>query len=244
MRPGTVALVGGGPGAPDLLTVRARDLLLAADVVVADRLGPTAFLDDLTANAEVIDVGKRPWRHTFSQEQINQLLIDRAGAGQRVVRLKGGDPFLLGRGGEEINACRLAGIEVEVVPGISSALAAPAAAEIPVTHRGTAAGVMVLSGHDELQIDLLVAWPHTIVVLMGMARLNEMAAALLRAGMAPTRPVAVIEQAWTPHQREVRGPLSGISEQVLRSGLSNPATIVIGDVVDAIAPADVLEATG
>lgn len=232
---GRVVLIGGGPGDPGLLTVRGRDELLAADVVVADRLGPGDLLGELGVTAEIVDVGKRPYHHPVPQERINQILIDRARAGDRVARLKGGDPFVLGRGGEEYAACLAAGIPVEVVPGVSSAIAAPAAATIPVTHRGVATGVLVISGHDELEVDLLVRWPHTIVVLMGMARLPELSAALLAGGMDPGRPVGVVEQAWTPRQRCVRGSIATIAGAVSRAGLRNPATIVIGDVVNAVA---------
>lgn len=232
---GRVTLIGGGPGDPGLLTVRGRDELLAADVVVADRLGPTDMLAELGVTAEVVDVGKRPYHHPVPQEQINRILVERATAGQRVARLKGGDPFVLGRGGEEYAACLAAGVAVQVVPGVSSAIAAPAAATIPVTHRGVSTGVLLISGHDALEPELLVRWPHTIVVLMGMARLRELAAALLRAGMAPDRPAAVVERAWTSSQRCVRGTVRTIAEDVARLGVQNPATIVIGDVVNAVA---------
>lgn len=232
---GRVALIGGGPGDPGLLTVRGRDELLAADVVVADRLGPVNMLTELGATGEIIDVGKRPYHHPVPQNEINRLLINRATAGQRVARLKGGDPFVLGRGGEEYAACLAAGVDVQVVPGVSSAIAAPAAATIPVTHRGVSAGVLLISGHDELEVDLLVRWPHTIVVLMGMARLRELSAALLRAGMDPDRPVGVVQHAWTDRQQSIRGTVSTIADDVLASGMQNPATIVIGDVVNAVA---------
>lgn len=231
---GRVVLIGGGPGDPGLLTVRGRDELLAADVIVADRLGPTGMLRELGVTAEIVDVGKRPYHHPVPQEEINRILVRRAKAGQRVARLKGGDPFVLGRGGEEYAACLAAGVGVEVVPGVSSAIAAPAAATIPVTHRGVSTGVLVISGHDELEVDLLVRWPHTIVVLMGMARLRELSASLIRAGMDPHRPVGVVEQAWTDRQRCVRGTVASIAEDVSRMGVQNPATIVIGDVVNAV----------
>lgn len=231
---GSVVLVGGGPGDPGLLTVRGRDALLQADVIVADRLGPTDLLGELGVTAEVIDVGKRPYHHPVPQPEINRILIAQARTGRAVVRLKGGDPFVLGRGGEEVSACRAAGIPVEVIPGVSSAISAPAAGGIPVTHRGIAAGVLVISGHDELELDVLAAWPHTIVVLMGMARLGELAAGLIAAGMAPDRPVSVIQEAWTDRQRQVTGTLSSIAVDVQRSGVRNPATIVIGEVVHAI----------
>ncbi|WP_134322812.1 uroporphyrinogen-III C-methyltransferase [Cumulibacter soli] len=232
---GRVVLIGGGPGDPGLLTVRGRDELLAADVVVADRLGPTDFLHEIGVRAQIVPVGKRPYHHPVPQEEINRILVERALTGQRVARLKGGDPFVLGRGGEEYAACVAAGVQVEVIPGVSNAIAAPAAAAVPVTHRGVAAGVLVISGHDELEVDLLVRWPHTIVVLMGVARLRELSAALVRAGMSPDRPTAVVERAWTSRQRSIRSKLSTIADDVARIGLENPATIVIGDVVNAVA---------
>lgn len=233
--PGRVVLVGGGPGDPDLLTVRGQAELAAADVVVADRLAPVDALATLCPQALVIDVGKTPYHHPIPQERINQLLVEHAWAGRRVVRLKGGDPFLLGRGGEEVLACRAAGVPVEVVPGVSSALAAPAAAGIPVTHRGISAGLLVVSGHDELDVDLLARWRHTIVVLMGMARLSELTAALLAEGRDPMTPGAVIHRAWTPQQRVVRAPLKTLAEEVVALGVTNPAVIVIGEVSDVLA---------
>lgn len=238
MDSGRVVLIGGGPGDPGLLTVRGRDELFTADVIVADRLGPTGMLRELGVAAEIVDVGKRPYHHPVPQQEINRILVQRAKAGQRVARLKGGDPFVLGRGGEEYAACVAAGVRVEVVPGVSSAIAAPAAAAIPVTYRGVSTGVLVISGHDELDVDLLVRWPHTIVVLMGMARLRELTASLIRAGMNPRQPVAVVEQAWTDHQRCVRGTITTIAQDVSRAGVRNPATIVIGQVVNAVTDDD------
>ena len=230
--PGRVVLVGGGPGDPSLITLRAQAELAAADVVVTDRLAPVDALPSLCPGAEVIDVGKNPYHHPVPQEQINELLVRHARAGRRVVRLKGGDPFLLGRGGEEVLACREAGVDVEVVPGVSSALAAPAAVGIPVTHRGFSSGLLVISGHDELDVELLGRWRHTIVVLMGMARLGELTAALLGEGRDPLTPAAVIHRAWTPHQRVVRAPLNTLTEQVAAAGVGNPAVIVIGEVAN------------
>ncbi len=233
--PGRVVIVGGGPGDPDLLTVRGQAALAAADVVLADRLAPVEALATLCPKAHIVDVGKTPYHHAVPQEQINRLLVEHALAGRRVVRLKGGDPFLLGRGGEEVMACREAGIPVEVVPGVSSAIAAPAAAGIPVTHRGVSAGMLVISGHDELDIDVLSRWRHTIVVLMGMARLGELTAALLAEGRDPLTPAAVIHRAWTPHQQVVRAPLKTLAEEVAAAGVANPAVIVIGEVSDVLA---------
>lgn len=242
---GKVVLVGGGPGADDLITVRGRRELARADVVVTDRLAPVGLLRSLGSTAEVVDVGKTPYRHPVPQHEINQILIDRARRGQYVVRLKGGDPFVLGRGGEEWIACREAGVEVEVVPGVSSAFAAPLAGLVPVTHRGVAAGVLMISGHDEVSPDVLVQWPHTIVVLMGMGRLPELAASLVRAGKDPATPVAVVHKAYSPQQRSVRGTLDTITEQVLTQQIGNPAVIVIGDVVGQLAdPTDPTDPDG
>lgn len=232
---GRVVLVGGGPGADDLITLRGHRALLAADVVVHDRLAPLGLLNELDDSVERIDVGKTPHRHPVPQDEINQILVDRARRGLNVVRLKGGDPFLLGRGGEEWLACDAAGIEVEVVPGVSSAFAAPLAGLVPVTHRGVSAGVLTISGHDEISPDLLAQWPHTIVVLMGMARLPELTAALVRAGKDPATPAAVVHKAYSPQQRSVRGTLATIAEQVLTERIGNPAVIVIGAVVDQLA---------
>ena len=225
---GRVVLVGGGPGADDLITVRGLRALQSADVVVADRLAPRGLLVGL--RAEIIDVGKTPYHHPVPQAEINALLVDHARAGRAVVRLKGGDPFLLGRGGEEVAACRAAGVEVEVVPGVSSAIAAPAAAGIPVTHRGVAQGLLVISGHDELSPAFLAAWPHTLVVLMGMARLAELTAGLLRAGKPAATPAAVVQRAWDAGQRVVRAPLAELPARVTKTQLANPAVIVIGPV--------------
>ncbi|MGN6415818.1 uroporphyrinogen-III C-methyltransferase [Flexivirga sp.] len=231
---GRVVLVGGGPGAEDLITVRGLRALQQADVVIADRLAPRGLLGDLPPGTEVIDVGKTPHHHPVPQHEINRLLIERARRGQHVVRLKGGDPFLLGRGGEEVLACRAAGVPVEVVPGVTSALSAPAAADVPVTHRGIAHGVLVISGHDDIDTSLLAQWRHTIVVLMGMARLRELAAELIRAGKSPQTPVTVIQSAWTADQRHVSGSLDDVADRVTAQGIGNPAAIVIGDVTRAL----------
>ena len=232
---GRVVLVGGGPGAEDLITVRGLRALERADVVVADRLAPTGLLGDLGPDVEIVDVGKTPHHHPVPQHEINTLLIEYAKQGKYVVRLKGGDPFVLGRGGEELLACRAAGVPVEVVPGVTSAFAGPAAAEVPVTHRGVAHGVLVISGHDELDVPSLVAWPHTIVVLMGMRRLRELTAGLIRGGKAADTPVSIVQSAWTKEQRQVAGTLDDIADVVDREGLGNPAVIVIGDVTRALA---------
>lgn len=224
---GSVILVGGGPGDPDLLTLAGWRALQQADVVVTDRLAPVSVVPDGT---EIIDVGKTPYHHPVPQPEINQILIDRARQGQRVVRLKGGDSYLLGRGGEEVLACRAADVPVQVIPGITSAFAGPAAADIPVTHRAVSHGVLVISGHDQIEPDLLARWPHTIVVLMGMGRLRELAAGLIRAGRSAETPIAVVHRASTPQQRVANGTLATIADVVAQMGVGNPAVIVVGEV--------------
>ncbi|KGM10869.1 uroporphyrinogen-III C-methyltransferase [Cellulomonas bogoriensis] len=242
-RPGRVLLVGGGPGAPDLLTVRGRRALSQADVVITDRLGPTQLLADLPPDVDVIDVGKTPGNHPVPQHEINRLLVDHARAGRTVVRLKGGDPFLYGRGGEEVRACHEAGVHVEVVPGVSSALAVPAAAGIPVTHRGTSAAVHVVSGHlatsrddadvlDEATVAVLREASATVVVLMGVGALPDLTAQAVRAGADPTTPVAIVEEGSTPRQRVHRGTLADIAARAAADGVRSPAVIVIGPVCD------------
>jgi uroporphyrin-III C-methyltransferase/precorrin-2 dehydrogenase/sirohydrochlorin ferrochelatase len=228
---GHVALVGGGPGDPGLITTRGRQLLAAADVVVFDRLAPLDLLATLDDDVEVVNAGKAAHAHTLTQEQINELLVDRARAGKRVVRLKGGDPFVLGRGGEEAAACIAAGIDVEVVPGVTSAAAVPAAAGIPVTHRGVAASFTVVSGHGELDAVELASVPGTLVVLMGLARLPTLASGLIAHGRPSTTPVAVIAEGTTPRQHTVVADLATIASAVSESGIEAPAVVVVGDVV-------------
>ncbi|MDN3309498.1 uroporphyrinogen-III C-methyltransferase [Microbacterium oryzae] len=231
--PGRVDLVGGGPGPADLLTVRGRRLLAEADVVVADRLGPTDVLRELEGGVEVIDVGKRPGRHTMPQEQINALLVALAREGKRVVRLKGGDAFVYGRGGEEVAACLAAGIPVEVVPGLTSAVSVPQAAGIPVTHRGTSAGLHVVNGQAEVSPSTLAALADetvTTVVLMGVAALPRLVAAAREAGAPDERPVAIVERGHTPEQRTTRTTLGRVLADAAAAGVRNPAVIVVGEV--------------
>lgn len=230
---GRVALVGAGPGDVELMTLKALRLLRAADVVVFDRLAPREALEEARADAVLIDVGKVPGHHAVPQEQINELLVEHALAGRRVVRLKGGDPYLLGRGGEEVEACRAAGVPVEVVPGVSSAFSVPAAAGIPVTHRGLARSVTVLTGHEDLGPDRLAALAAlggTIVVLMGVARLPRLVAGLAAAGLPADTPVAVVERGWTDTQRTTVGDLAGIADAVAAREVRSPAIIVVGAV--------------
>ena len=235
---GRVALVGGGPGDPELITVRGRRLLAEADVVVVDRLAPRVLLDTLDPDVEVVDAGKAPHRHRLNQDQINAVLVDRARRGLRVVRLKGGDPFVFGRGGEELAACVCAGVPVEVVPGVSSALAGPAAAGIPVTHRGVAADFAVVSGHlDPSRSGSTVDWqaladgPATLVVLMALERLAAVCAELVSRGRPGSTPVAVVCRATLPDQRVLVATLDTVAEQVRGAGIDPPAVVVVGDVV-------------
>lgn len=233
---GQVHLVGGGPGPIDLLTVRGRRLLAEADVVVTDRLGPTDVLNELAADVEIIDVGKRPQHHPVPQDEINRIIVDRAGRGLRVVRLKGGDPFVYGRGGEEVHACLAAGIPVDVVPGISSVIAVPQAAGIPVTHRGTAAALHVVNGQDaptEATLASLRDPGTTTVVLMGVSALGAFAAAALAAGAAADLPTAIVEQGHTDRQRTTRAPLAEIVTAAAEAGVRNPAVMVFGHVAAA-----------
>lgn len=231
LEPGTVALVGGGPGAWDLITVRGLTLLRQADVVVADRLGPRSLLDELADDVEVIDVGKRPGAHPLSQEAIGALLVRLAQDGRRVVRLKGGDPFVLGRGGEEVLACRAAGIDVMVVPGVTSALAGPAAGDVPVTQRGTAVAVHIVNAHGDLGPADLAALADpgtTTVLMMGVGWLPRLVAQALLNGISPATPVAVVQEATLPTQRTVRGTLADIEQVVEDAGIGHPAVIVVG----------------
>lgn len=229
---GSVALIGGGPGDPGLVTTRGRQLLADADVVVADRLGPRSLLDELGEDVEVVDVGKARGNHPVPQQEINRILVDRAQRGQRVVRLKGGDPYVLGRGGEEVQACRAEGVPVEVVPGVTSAFSVPAAAGIPVTHRGLAKQVTVVSGHEGLNWPSLAAVEGTLVVLMGVSLLGRTAERLVEHGRDPATPVAVVEDGYGPGQRTTVGTLSTIGRLAQERGVRAPAVVVVGDVVD------------
>ncbi|MGN6087910.1 MAG: uroporphyrinogen-III C-methyltransferase [Actinomycetales bacterium] len=242
---GRVALVGGGPGDVELLTLRGRRLLDEADVVIADRLGPRGVLDELRPEVLVIDVGKAPGAHPVPQHEINALLVDHALEGKRVVRLKGGDPFVFGRGSEELDACRAAGVPVEVVPGVTSAFSVPAAAGIPVTARGHARHVTVLTGHDasDLTTALLATTGGTLVVLMGVATLPRLVDGLLAAGRSPHTPVAIVESGWTPQQRTTRARLDGIVEAARLAAVGSPAVVVVGDgaaLGDGTDPSDVV----
>jgi uroporphyrin-III C-methyltransferase len=231
---GEVTLVGGGPGTSRLLTVEACDALREADVVFYDRLAPPDDLAALAPGAELVDVGKRPYHHPVTQADIEQQMVERAVAGESVVRLKGGDPFVFGRGGEELIACARAGVEVRVVPGVTSAISVPGAAGIPLTHRGVSRAFTVISGHDPLtpeQTRALAELDSTIVILMGMNNLHQITAGLLRSGLAPHTPAAVVERGFTDRQRTVVAPVSSLLEAVRSAGLSSPAVVVLGAVV-------------
>ncbi|GAB3213967.1 uroporphyrinogen-III C-methyltransferase [Marinactinospora thermotolerans] len=246
-----VALVGGGPGDPGLITVRGRQLLSQADVVVVDRLAPTSLLDQLPGDVEIIDAAKIPYGRSMAQERINQVLVERAKAGKFVVRLKGGDSFLFGRGGEEVAACVREGIPVTVVPGVTSALAAPAAAGIPATHRGVAQDVHIVSAHvapgdERSTVDwaALARLRGTIVALMGVERVGAIADALTGHGRSPDTPVAVVQEATLPSQRVLTATLGTVATEVARAGIRPPAVLVIGEVVNTARDLDILHMGG
>ncbi|OPX11620.1 uroporphyrinogen-III C-methyltransferase [Mycobacterium sp. AT1] len=234
---GRVTLVGGGPGDPGLLTVAGLEALHDADVVVTDRLAPVSLLADLDPGVDVVDVGKIPFGKATPQGEINRILIGHAAAGRNVVRLKGGDSFLFGRGGEELLACAQAGVDVTVIPGVSSALAVPAMAGMPITHRGLTQGVTVVSGHvppedpaSTVDYEGLARVGTTLVFLMAVATLPAITRALLRHGLNPATPAATIENGTTPRQRVVRSTLAGIADAVAEAAMTPPAVTVIGAV--------------
>jgi uroporphyrin-III C-methyltransferase/precorrin-2 dehydrogenase/sirohydrochlorin ferrochelatase len=232
-----VALVGGGPGDPELITVRGRRLLARADVVVTDRLGPRDLLDSLGSHVEVIDASKIPYGRAMNQARINELLIGHARAGRFVVRLKGGDPYVFGRGFEEVLACAEAGVPVTVVPGVTSAFAAPAVADVPVSHRGVAHEIVVVSGHvapDDPRS--LVDWAAlgrlrgTVVLLMAVERMAAFAAALMAGGRPPDTPVAVVQDGTMRIQRSARATLATVADVMREQDIAPPAVIVVGAV--------------
>jgi len=232
-----VALVGGGPGAPDLITVRGQRMLKAADVVVVDRLAPTGLLHDLDDDVLVVDAAKLPRGRSMSQDDINAALIEHARAGSFVVRLKGGDPFVLGRGFEELQACTAAGLVVEVVPGISSALAGPLLAGIPVTHRGLAQEFTVVSAHlppgaagSQVEWPALARMRGTVVVLMGLANAGAVASALIDGGRPASTPAAVVVDASHPSAQVLRGVLNDLGALAETVPRQAPGLLVIGDV--------------
>lgn len=236
---GKVFLVGAGPGDPDLITVKGLHLLRQADVVVYDRLIPMELLKDVRPDAELIYAGKQPQKHRLDQSEINQILIDRASKGHMVVRLKGGDPFVFGRGGEEGLACYAANIPFEVVPGVSSAIAVPAYAGIPVTHRNIASAFTVFAGHDDptkegnsIDYPALAAAVRlgTLVLMMGINHLGQICRELILHGISAETPAVCIEWGTTANQRIVEGTLESIANRVTEAGLSSPAITVMGEV--------------
>lgn len=236
MKMGQVTLVGAGPGDPDLLTVGGQRAIESADVVVYDRLVGPAIFDLIPCHAERIDVGKESSHHTLPQEQINQLLLEKALEGKRVVRLKGGDPFLFGRGGEELELLAEHGVPFQEIPGITSAIAVPAYAGIPVTHRDCCSSLHIITGHQQagkplnIHFEALVQTAGTLVFLMGIGALEEICRGLLDAGMEPDMPAAVIERGTTPFQRSVLATLSTLSETAGAEKVKSPAIIIVGKV--------------
>ena len=239
MRPGTVSLVGAGPGDPGLLTLKAAQRLAEADVVLTDRLVSKEVLAHVRADAELVDVGKTSWTGTAPrQDEINAQLVAHAQAGKRVVRLKGGDPFVFGRGSEEAEALVAAGVPYEVVPGVTSAVAVPAYAGIPVTARGWTQDVCVVTGHldpddpgSRVRWQALATGPGTLVILMGHDRLRLLSAGLVRHGRDPRTPAACIEKGTTPQQRVVVSTLERLADDVEAAGLRAPVATVVGEVV-------------
>ena len=237
---GKVWLVGAGPGDPDLLTLRAARLIMQARVIVHDGLVDPAILALASPKARLISVAKSRSRHTLKQEEINALLVSEAQAGRDVVRLKGGDPFIFGRGGEEAEACRAAGVAIEVVPGISAAIGAAAAAQMPLTHRRSASIVSFVAGQckglTEQDWTGLAGKGRTLVIYMGLATADAIAEKLIADGLSPEMPVALVENATRPEMRILRSPLAGLGQLVSRHKVKSPALIVIGEV--AAQPAD------
>ncbi|MEV6516734.1 uroporphyrinogen-III C-methyltransferase [Micromonospora chalcea] len=240
---GRVALVGAGPGDPELITVKGWRLLTEAEVVVADRLVPGLLLDELRPDVELVDASKIPYGPSRAQEEINRILVDRARAGKVVVRLKGGDPYVFGRGGEELLACAEAGVPVTVVPGVTSAVAVPEVAGVPVTHRGVAHEFTVVSGHVAPDSPAsLVRWQAlaglrgTLVILMGLKNLAAIAATLIAHGKPADTPAAVIQEGTTAGQRTLRSTLATVAADVEAAALRPPAIVVVGDVVHALTP--------
>ncbi|HIJ06967.1 MAG: Uroporphyrin-III C-methyltransferase [Methanomicrobiales archaeon 53_19] len=235
---GIVYLVGSGPGGLGLLTFRAREVIDSAEVILYDQLPGDEILATLPSTAEKINCGKFGGSHTLKQEEIESLMVDRAQQGKRVVRLKGGDPFVFGRGGEEMEVLREHNIAVEVVPGITSAVAVPGCAGIPVTHRNHASQVTFLTGHEDptkegsaIDWGWLAGSPGTIVILMGVKNLDMITRSLIEHGMASEKPVAVIERGFRPDQRVTIGTLFDIVEKAREAGVKPPAIIIIGEVV-------------
>ena len=234
MTVGSVILVGGGPGSDELLTVGGAAALLEADVVLYDRLSPHDNLQELAPRARHINVGKTPGHHPISQSDIEALIVEHALEGSRVVRLKGGDPYVLGRGSEEVIACHAAGVPVRVIPGVSSAIAVPAAAGIPLTHRGVSHLFTVVSGHAPLtdtELEHLAGLGGTIVVLMGIGTLVPLTQGLQRFGSDRDLPVAIIERGYSASQKTTLSTLSNVVSDAAEARVTSPAVLVIGEVV-------------
>lgn len=236
---GKAYLVGSGPGGLDLLTMKAREVIDSADVVLYDQLPGEEILATLPRDAERIDCGKYGGNHTLEQDEIEALMVERVRAGKTVVRLKGGDPFLFGRGGEEVETLREHGISVEVVPGVTSAIAVPEMVGIPVTHRRYASQATFITGHEDptkpesaLDWEVLARLKGTLVILMGVKNLPAIAAALTANGKDPATPVAIIERGLRPDQRVTVGTLADIAGKARTAGVRPPAVIVIGGVVE------------
>ncbi|WP_435299471.1 uroporphyrinogen-III C-methyltransferase [Timonella sp. A28] len=227
---GEVVLVGGGPGALELLTLSAREHIESADVLVIDRLAPRGALQWIGEHVEVLDVGKTGGHHPVSQADINRALIHYASLGKKVVRLKGGDPYVFGRGGEEYDACVAHGINVSVVPGVTSAVAVPGAAGIPVTHRGVSRGFSVITAHADLS-KLPLAHDHTLVLLMGVAHIDSIAEQLIAQGNPHDTPCAIVEDGFGPRQRTTTATLATLAQRAREADVQPPAVIVVGDVV-------------
>jgi uroporphyrin-III C-methyltransferase len=233
---GRVLLVGAGPGDPELITVKGAKALAEADVVVYDRLASPALLELAPIGAARVYVGKEPGRQAMRQHEIDAIIVREALAGRRVVRLKGGDPFVFGRGGEELLACTEAGVPVEVVPGVTSAVAAPAAAGISLTHRGVARSFAVVTAstahaQDTVDIARMATATDTLVVLMAAGKLAETCAILIGAGRKVTTPAAIVQWAWTDDQRTVIGTLADLPTLAAGANIGPPATLVVGEVV-------------
>ena len=237
LTPGEVVLVGGGPGDPELITVAGLRALQQADVIVHDRLGPISCLDGLEQDPELISVGKVPRGKFTPQERINEILIDQARAGRKVVRLKGGDSFVFGRGGEEWMACSEAGVPVRVIPGVTSAVSVPALAGVPVTHRSMVQGFTVVSGHvppddprSTVDWSALAHANTTLVLLMAVKYLPQITARLLEAGLASRTPAMIVSEGSLPHQSAVLSTLGQVAEDAISKAVTPPAIVVIGEV--------------
>lgn len=235
---GKVYLVGAGPGDPDLVTVKALRLVREADVILYDRLIPDSLLSEARPDAEVIDVGKTPTKHRFSQDEINRLLVEHAAQGRIVVRLKGGDPFIFGRGGEEALICHEAGIPFEIVPGVSSAVAVPAYAGIPLTHRELSSSFTVITGHEDptkpetsIPYEVIARSRGTLVILMGVKQMPEIIGRLIEAGLPEDTPAAIIESGTMTGQRVVVGTARTLPELAAEADIQPPAITVLGEVV-------------